>query len=162
MYDPNDDNYVGLYVGSSLCIGARIKEHERGLAAARKRESMPARLSEESRRLGTSHINFWSQRPGIRSFWLIFELKRRGDGNMEEVALLLNFMEMYSMLLFRKLPVQTLWTYLPQGSRLNPYSWTGLKYCHPTRAMAPRIGFLFDQEAVSLRPKISIRPGCVV
>jgi hypothetical protein len=27
MYDLDDDNYVGLYVGSSLCISARIKEH---------------------------------------------------------------------------------------------------------------------------------------
>jgi hypothetical protein len=45
MSDPNDDNYVGLYVGSSLCIGARIKEHERDVAAAKKWGPMPAKLS---------------------------------------------------------------------------------------------------------------------
>lgn len=94
MYDPSGDKYVGLYVGSSLSIGARIKELERGLAAATKRRPMPARLSRKNRRLGTSRIKFWSQRPGIQSFWLIFgQLERRGDSNMEEVALLLNFME---------------------------------------------------------------------
>ena len=98
--------------------------------------------SRKSRRLGTSHINFWSQRPGIQSFWLIFgQLKRRSDGNMEEVALLLNFMEMYSMLLFRTLPVQTLWRYLPQESRLNPYSWTGLNTANPLEQWRQELGF---------------------
>jgi hypothetical protein len=140
--DPNDDNYVGLCVGSSFCIRARIKEHGGDLAAAKKRGSMPARLSSKSRRLSTSPIHFWSQRPRIQSFWLIFgQLKFRGDVNMEEVALLLNFMEMYSMLLFRTLPVQILWRYLPQGCRLNSYSWTGLNTANSLEQWRQELGF---------------------
>ena len=60
---------------------------------------------------------------------------------MEEVALLLNLMEMYSMLLFRTLPPQTLRRYIPQGSRLNPYSWTGLNTASPLEQWRQELGF---------------------
>jgi hypothetical protein len=121
-----------VYIGSSLCIGLRIKEHIENLNAAKKHKKKGKKLEREKRRLNAIHINFWSRRPGIRDFWLVFgQLETRDHDDNEELAFFLNILEMYAMLLFRTLPPQILWRNLPKGSTMNPHSWTGLNTASP-------------------------------
>jgi hypothetical protein len=123
IYDPADSDYIGVYIGSALYIGPRIGMHIRDFKAARNRK----KKGKKKRRRNTLHIDFWSRRPGIRDFWLVFgQLKTRDDNDKEELAFLLNILEMYAMLLFRTLPLQILRGNLPKGSKTNPYLWTGL------------------------------------
>jgi hypothetical protein len=96
---------MGVYIGSTLYIGRRIGMHIRDFKAARNRKEK----GEKKRRCNTLHIDFWSRRPGIRDFWLVFrQLETRDDNDKEELAFLLNILEMYAMLLFRTLPLQIL------------------------------------------------------
>jgi Uri superfamily endonuclease len=79
IYDPADPDYIGVYIGSSFRIGPRIKEHIEDLNAAKKHK--------KKRHLNTIHIDFWSRRPGIRDFWLVFgQLETRDDDDKEELA----------------------------------------------------------------------------
>jgi hypothetical protein len=126
IYDPADSDYIGVYIGSALYIGPRIRMHIRDFKAARNRK--------KKRRRNTLHIDFWSRRPGIRDFWLVFGQLKTRDDNDEELAFLLNnILEMYAMLLFRTLPLQILRGNLPKGSKTNPYLWTGLNVADPMK-----------------------------
>jgi hypothetical protein len=58
MYDPADPDYIGVYIGSSLCIGLRIKRHIEDLNAAKKHKKKEKKLERKKRRLNSIHINF--------------------------------------------------------------------------------------------------------
>ena len=68
IYGPADPAFIGVYIGSSLCIGSRIKEHIEDLIAAQKYKSMGGKLERKKRRLSTVQMNFWSRRPGFHDF----------------------------------------------------------------------------------------------
>jgi hypothetical protein len=93
-----------VYIGSSFRIGSRIKEHIEDLNAAKKHKKKGKKLERKKRRLNTIHINFWSRRPGIRDFWLVFGQLETQDDDDKELEFFLNILEMYAMLLFRTLP----------------------------------------------------------
>ncbi len=132
IYDPADPAIIGVYIGSSLCIGSRIKEHIEDLIAAQKYKNMGGKLERKKRRLNTVQMNFWGRRPGLRDFWLVFgQLEMQEGDDKEEIAAILNILEMYAMLLFRTLYPQILRKHLPEGSKMNPYSWTGLNTASP-------------------------------
>jgi hypothetical protein len=79
--------------------------HIRDFKAARNRKQK----GKKKRRRNTLHIDFWSRRPEIRDFGLVFgQLETRDHNDEEELAFLLNILEMYGMLLFRTLPLQIL------------------------------------------------------
>ena len=57
-YDPADPAFIGVYIGSSLCIGSRIKEHIEDLLAAHNYKNMRGKLERTKRRLNTVQMNF--------------------------------------------------------------------------------------------------------
>ena len=94
IYDPADPAFIGVYIGSSLCIGSRIKDHIEDLTAAQKYKNMGGKLERKKRRLNTVQMNFWSRRPGLRDFWLVFgQLEMQEGDNKEDLAVLLNILE---------------------------------------------------------------------
>jgi hypothetical protein len=103
MYDHTDPDYVGVYVGSSLHIGKRIKEHVENLTVANKFLKAGKKLERKKRRLNSLHINFWNGRPKIRDFWLVFgQLEMRGNDEKAKLAFLLNILEMFAMLILER------------------------------------------------------------
>ncbi|KAH8801790.1 hypothetical protein F5884DRAFT_527661 [Xylogone sp. PMI_703] len=115
IYDPVAGNSAGVYVGSSIRISSRIKEHIEDFKAAKKYKRGDKKLERKKRRLNTVHLNFWRRR-GFHNFWVVFgQLKMQEGDTKEELALLLNILKMYAMFLFRTLPPQTLQRYLPTG-----------------------------------------------
>lgn len=132
IYDPADPAFIGVYIESSLCIGSRIKDHIEDLTAAQKYKNMGEKLERKKRRFNTVQMNFWSRRPGLRDFWLVFgQLEMQEGDNKEELAVLLNILEMYAKLPFRTLPPQILRTHQRKGFKMNPYPWTGLNTASP-------------------------------
>lgn len=154
MYALYDDNRVGMYFGSSLCIGARIKEHERNLAAVRKRGKQTSRyfsypLLGSTTRNPEFLVDFWTT-----------QMSRRRQYGGGSIAPQLNGDVFHAS--FPDITPSDLTEVYSARIQIEPLFVDWPEYCQPTRAMAPRTGFLFDQEAALLLPKISIRQECVV
>jgi hypothetical protein len=89
---------------------------------------------------------------------LVFgQLETRDNDDKEELAFLLNILEMYAMLLFRTLPLQILRGNLPKGSKMNPYLWAGLNVADPMKQYREGLGSSITrkQHHFNLRPPAS-------
>ncbi|RKL39779.1 hypothetical protein BFJ72_g6507 [Fusarium proliferatum] len=145
IIDPDDDEYVGVYIGSALCVSARIKDHERDFKLSKKASkgrSLTGSTTRRSRRvLRFTHIKFWGRRPGIQSFWILLGCVDTSLGlSPDKTPLVLNILETYCMLVLRTLPLRSLWTQLPQGFNQQTRSWVGLNVGLPLDQWRPELG----------------------
>ncbi|KAF5691991.1 hypothetical protein FCIRC_177 [Fusarium circinatum] len=141
IIDPHDDKYVGVYIGSALCISARIKGHERDFKLSKNVSKTDGAKRRSQRVLRFSHIKFWGRRPGLQSFWILLGSVDTSLGlSRDKTPLVLNLLETYCMLVLRTLPLRSLWMQLPQGFNLRARSWVGLNVGLPLDQWRPVLG----------------------
>lgn len=71
IYNPDDLNVVGIYVGSAKWLVARIKIHKMEQKKVNRRQEREGRQRKTKTRSPTVHQRFWA-REGYRDFWLCF------------------------------------------------------------------------------------------
>lgn len=142
IFDPNDAGFCGVYVGSARCVSARIKQHERDYQKCQRWKKPNSTRSKQPKQLTSPHLKLWNRRKGVQSLWILLgHVDRRSTMGKDQAFLVLNILEMYSMLLLRTLPSHTLWRYLPQGARLSLVSWNGLNVTTPLDQWRSEFGF---------------------
>ncbi|KAG5757314.1 hypothetical protein H9Q70_000165 [Fusarium xylarioides] len=141
IIDPADGKFVGVYVGSALCVSARIKSHERDFKRSKTVSKADGTKRRSRRVLRSTHIKFWGQRPGTQSFWILLGSVDTSLGlSRDNIPLVLNILEAYCMLVLRTLPLRSLWMQLPQGFNLGTPSWVGLNVGLPLDQWRPELG----------------------
>ncbi|KAG5792660.1 hypothetical protein H9Q69_008282 [Fusarium xylarioides] len=141
IIDPADGKFVGVYVGSALCVSARIKSHGRDFKRSKTVSKTDGTKRRSRRVLRSTHIKFWGQRPGTQSFWILLGSVDTSLGlSRDNIPLVLNILEAYCMLVLRTLPLRSLWMQLPQGFNLGTPSWVGLNVGLPLDQWRPELG----------------------
>jgi len=130
MHNPNDLDVIGIYIGSTMYLLRRPRDHKRGLKSGRISKSKRKRKTKA--RSHSFHQQFWAKQ-GMQDFWLCFsELDLpKNARDADDMRLFLNILEKYTALLFRTLPRKSLQRGLPHGAKLNPYPWLGLNVLDP-------------------------------
>jgi hypothetical protein len=123
-------NVIGIYVGSAYSISKRTRDHINNYKAARVQQQPETRRRRKVKVQLNQHYGFWKS-PGVEDFWLVinqFDPPRsfgKDETKTREAAVyfayLLNFTELYAVLLFRTLPPEILRAYLLKKSDVNPY-----------------------------------------
>jgi hypothetical protein len=140
IYNHDNPDVVGIYVGSADQLVVRIEGHKRAQKKDKRHQKRGGRERKTQPRSQTAHQKFWA-REGYRDFWLCFaELDTpQSAKEKDDIDVILNILEKYSALLFRSLSRQLLWRALPYGVKVNPYRWVGLNVQDPLQQFRPSL-----------------------
>ena len=140
IYNHDNPNVAGIYVGSADRLAARIGEHKKAQEKDKRRQKRGGRERKTKPRSQTVHQKFWA-REGYRDFWLCFVELDPPQSAIEKdnMDVILNILEKYSVLLFRSLSQQSLQRALPHGVKVDPYRWVGLNVQDPLKQFRPSL-----------------------